>query len=179
MFEQFRNWYERRHEYAKEWKSRTGGKVVGCFCTYEPEEILYAADILPVRVYGSHQPSSVTEPHVFGMYCPWTRDVLAQGLLGKYEYLNGIAISQSCLHFRQCFTSWQKHVPCEFSYYLPMPHGTQSPHGLKYFTEELKKFKQAIEGWVGRRISDDDLREGVAVMNESRRLLTRLWPRHR
>ncbi len=175
MFEQFRTWYEQRHEYAKDWKARTGGKVVGCFCTYEPEEILYAAQILPVRVYGSHQPSSVTESHIFGMYCPWTRDVLAQGLLGRYDYLNGIAISQSCLHFRQCFTSWQKHVPCEFSYYLPMPHGTQTKGGREYFTHELCKFKEALENWIGRKISDDDLRAGIAVMNESRRLLTELY----
>jgi benzoyl-CoA reductase subunit C len=175
MFEQFRQWYEQRHEYAKEWKARTGGKVVGCFCTYEPEEILYAANILPVRAYGSHQPSSVTEPHIFGMYCPWTRDVLAQGLLGKYDYLNGIATSQSCLHFRQCFTSWQKHVPTEFSYYLPMPHGVQTRGGLEYFAEELRKFKQALEHWIGREITEDDLRKGIEIMNESRRLLTELY----
>ena len=175
MFEQFRQWYERRHEYARDWKARTGGKVVGCFCTYEPEEILYAANLLPVRVYGSHQPSSVTEPHIFGMYCPWTRDVLAQGLLGKYDYLSGIATSQSCLHFRQCFTSWQKHIPVGFSYYLPMPHGTQSPHALKYFTEEIRKFKSAIEVWIGREITENDLREGIEIMNESRRLLRELY----
>lgn len=175
MFEQFRQWYEQRHEYAKGWKARTGGKIIGCFCTYEPEEILYAANILPVRAYGSHRPSSVTEPHIFGMYCPWTRDVLAQGLLGKYDYLNGIATSQSCLHFRQCFSSWQKHVPCEFSYYLPMPHGVQTKGGLEYFTEELRKFKQAVEEWVGGKITADDLREGINIMNESRRLLTEFY----
>jgi benzoyl-CoA reductase subunit C len=175
MFEQFRHWYEQRHEYAKSWKQKTGKKIVGSFCTYEPEEILYAADILPVRVYGSHQPNSITESHVFGMYCPWTRDVLAQGLLGRYDYANGIAISQSCLHFRQCFTSWQKHIPHEFSYYLPMPHGTQSPHALAYFTGELKKFKQAVEEWIRRPITDDEIREGIDVMNESRRLLLQLY----
>lgn len=175
MFEQFRHWYEQRHEYAKAWKARASGKIVGCFCTYEPEEILYAANILPVRVYGSHQPSSVTEPHIFGMYCPWTRDVLAQGLLGKYDYLNGIAISQSCLHFRQCFTSWQKHLPSEFSYYLPMPHGVQTKGGREYFIEELRKFKKAVEEWTGREITENDLRAGIEIMNESRRLLTRLY----
>jgi len=175
MFEKFREWYEKRHDYAKAWKERTGGKVVGCFCTYEPEELLYAAGILPVRVYGSHQPSSVAEPHVFGMFCPWTRDVLAQGLQGKYDYLDGIAISQSCLHFRQCFTSWQKHVPSEFSYYLPMPHGVQTKGGLEYFTNELRKFKAALEEWIGREITDDQLRAGIEVMNESRRLLTQLY----
>jgi len=45
-FEQFREWYENRHEYQKDWKKRTGGKMVGFFCTYAPEEIHYAFDIL-------------------------------------------------------------------------------------------------------------------------------------
>jgi benzoyl-CoA reductase/2-hydroxyglutaryl-CoA dehydratase subunit BcrC/BadD/HgdB len=42
---------------------------MGCFCSYVPEEILYAADILPVRMLGSHEPQDVTEPHIFGMFC--------------------------------------------------------------------------------------------------------------
>ena len=52
MFSQFKSWYEDRHDYAKTWKVKTGGKVLGFFCTYVPEEILYAADVLPVRVLG-------------------------------------------------------------------------------------------------------------------------------
>ena len=39
MIEMFQEWYENRHEYAKEWKKKTGGKVMGYFCTYVPEEI--------------------------------------------------------------------------------------------------------------------------------------------
>ena len=56
MIEKFKEWYEERHEYAKEWKKKTGGKVLGYFCTYVPEEILYAAGVLPVRILGSHEP---------------------------------------------------------------------------------------------------------------------------
>ena len=33
----------------EEWKAN-GKKVVGFFCSYVPEELLYAADILPVRM---------------------------------------------------------------------------------------------------------------------------------
>ncbi|MFQ6079490.1 MAG: hypothetical protein ACE5NJ_10205 [Thermodesulfobacteriota bacterium] len=29
MIEMFQEWYDNRHEYAKNWKGRTGGKVVG------------------------------------------------------------------------------------------------------------------------------------------------------
>ena len=98
MFEPFAQIYSERHDYARAWKERTGGKVLGYFCTYVPEEILYAADVLPVRILGSHEPQDVTEPHIFGMYCPFCRDCLAQGLKGRFDYLDGLMIAQSCLH---------------------------------------------------------------------------------
>ena len=33
MKETFKELYDSRHEYAKEWKKKTGGKVMGYFCT--------------------------------------------------------------------------------------------------------------------------------------------------
>lgn len=175
MIEKFKEWYEGRHEYAKEWKKRTGGKVLGYFCTYVPEEILYAADVLPVRILGSHEPQDVTEPHIFGMYCPFCRDCLAQGLKGKYDYLDGLMIAQSCLHIRQAFTSWKMHIPIEFSYYMPMPHHLQSKRSLPYLTGELEKFKQAVEEWTGKKITEEALKEGIDIMNQSRQLSRDLY----
>ncbi|MEW6456239.1 MAG: benzoyl-CoA reductase, bzd-type, subunit N [Acidobacteriota bacterium] len=175
MFEKFKEWQENRHEYAKEWKRKTGGKVIGYFCTYVPEEILYAADILPIRILGSHEPQDLTEPHIFGMFCPFCRDCLAQGLQGRYDYLDGITIAQSCLHIRQAFTSWQMHVPVEYSYYLPMPHHVQSARAYPYLTEELKLFKKSIEEWTGKTLRNEDLDKGIKIMNENRRLLGKLY----
>ncbi|MBW2061340.1 MAG: benzoyl-CoA reductase, bzd-type, subunit N [Deltaproteobacteria bacterium] len=174
----FRKWTENRHEYAKNWKEKTGGKVLGYFCTYVPEEILYAADILPVRILGSHEPQSLTEPHIFAMYCPFCRDCLAQGLKGRFDYLDGIMISQSCLHIRQAFTSWQLHIPVPYGYYLPMPHHIQSPRALPFFTAELVRFKESVEKWTGRSISDDDLQKGIEIVNNNRRLMEQFYLTH-
>ncbi len=175
MLDKFKEWYETRHDYARGWKEKTGGKVLGYFCTYVPEEILYAAGVLPVRILGSHEPLDVTEPHIFGMFCPFCRDCLAQGLKGRYNYLDGIMIAQSCLHIRQAFTSWRQHVPQDFSYYLPMPHHVQSPRAVPYLKAELETFKQAVERWTDRQITDEDLRRGMEIMNESRRLTRDLY----
>lgn len=175
MMEKFKEWYENRHDYAKQWKKETGGKVMGYFCTYVPEEILYAANVLPVRILGSHEPQDVTEPHIFGMYCPFCRDCLAQGLKGKYDYLDGIMIAQSCLHIRQAFTSWRIHVPVDFNYYLPMPNNVQSKRALPYLTGELKVFKDAVEKWTGKSITDSDLNRGIEIMNKSRQLTNELY----
>ena len=175
MVEQFKDWEKNRHTYAKSWKEKTGGKVVGYFCTYVPEEILYAANILPVRILGGHEPQDLTEPHIFGMFCPFCRDCLAQGLMGKYDYLDGIMIAQSCLHIRQAYTSWTKHIPIDFSYYLPMPNNVQSPHAVSYLAGEITAFKSALEKWLGKEITNEDLRNGIKIMNESRSLMHQLY----
>ncbi|MFX0125739.1 MAG: benzoyl-CoA reductase, bzd-type, subunit N [Candidatus Hodarchaeota archaeon] len=175
LFGQFKDWYKNRHDYALEWKERTGGKIMGFFCTYVPEEILYAADILPVRILGSHEPQDVTEPHIFAMFCPFCRDCLAQGLKGRFDYLNGIMIAQSCLHIRQAYTSWDIHIPTDYSYYLPHPMHVQSPHAIPYLREELVKFKASIEEWIGRTITEDDLKRGIEIINTNRRLMNQVY----
>jgi benzoyl-CoA reductase subunit C len=175
MFSQFQNWYENRHQYAKDWKQRTGGKVFGCFCSYVPEELLVAADILPARVLGSHEPQDVTEPHIFGMFCPFCRDVLAQGLKGRYDYLDGITLSQSCIHLRQAYTSWRMHIPAPFEHYLYMPNKVQTPAAKPYLTGELAKYKTALEEFIGREITTDDLDRGIETLNRNRRLMHQIY----
>ena len=175
MIEQFKQLEKNRHDYAKDWKKKNNGKVMGYFCTYVPEEILYAAGVLSVRVLGSHEPQDVTEPHIFGMFCPFCRDCLAQGLKNKYKYLDGLMIAQSCLHIRQAYTSWIKHRPVEFEKFLCMPHKVQSPHSYEFLTEEYKVFKEEVEKWTGKKITDKDLDNAIKVYNENRRLMRKLY----
>ena len=171
MFSKFFEWYDKRHDYARNWLAENGGEVVGCFCSYAPEEIIYAAGHLPLRMLGSHEPQDVTEPHIFGMFCPFCRDVLAQGLKGRYNYMKGIMIAQSCLHLRQSFTSWEKHVPVDYAYYLYMPNKVQTEHSRPYLKGELEKFKKSLEEWTGKTIADEALRESIDLYNENRRLM--------
>jgi len=171
IFQTFRDWIDNRHEYAKAWKERTGSRVVGYFCTYVPEEILYAANILPVRILGSHEPPTVTEPYIFAMYCHFCRDCLAQGLKGKFDYLDGIVEGQACLHLRQAFNAWRLHIPIDYTYYIYVPHGVQIHHAVPYLTQELAKFKHSLEEWTGKTIMDQDLQRGIQTLNRNRELM--------
>lgn len=175
MFDQFKEWYDKRHDYARNWKERTGGKVMGCFCSYVPEEMLVAGNILPVRILGSHEPQNVTEPYIFGMYCPFCRDLLAQGLKGRYDYLDGITLSQSCIHLRQSYVSWREHVGVPFDHYIYMPNKVQTKAATPYMKSELVKYKTAIEGMIGRKISDADLDRGIEVVNRNRDLMHKVY----
>ncbi|MEE9202402.1 MAG: 2-hydroxyacyl-CoA dehydratase [Dehalococcoidia bacterium] len=179
MIEPFVQAVNGRHDYARQWKARTGGRVVGYLCTYVPEELLYAAGMLPVRVLGSHQPQDVTEPHIFSIFCPFCRDVLAQGLQGRYSYLDGLVKARSCMHIRNTFTSWQKHIPLPFSYYIGMPAIPQLGAARDFLVGELGAFKEALEGWTGQPITEAALSEAVEVYNANRCLMRQLYQTRR
>src|SRR6266704_849103 len=146
LFDQFKTWYEKRHDYARDWKQRTGGQVVATMCTYSPEELLIAADMLPVRVLGAHEPQNVSEPHIFGMFCPFCRDSLAQSLLGRLDYAEGVTLTQSCIQYRQTFGSWRMHVPTvQWDYFSPMPNEVQSPHAKAAHRAEIARFREYLK----------------------------------
>jgi benzoyl-CoA reductase subunit C len=173
--EAFRNIINNHHQYAEDWKARTGGKVLGYFCTYVPEEIIYAAGILPIRIIGSHDSRTRTERHIANMYCAFCRDCLSQGLQGKYAYLNGIVKARSCQHIRQAFASWQRHITIEYSYYISMPALVQSPSAKPFLVQELLNFKASLEEWTGNRISNEALKQAIEVYNLNRRLLRQVY----
>ncbi len=175
VFSEFRERIDKRHEYAEAWKERTGNKIIGYFCTYVPEEILYAANVLPVRVLGSHEPPTVTEPYIFAMFCHLCRDCLAQGLKGRFNYIDGIVEGQSCLHLRQTFNAWRLHIPTDFAHYIHIPHRVQNPHATSYLTHELATFKTALEHWTGNKITNEDLDRGIGIMNRNRQLMREVY----
>jgi benzoyl-CoA reductase subunit C len=176
ILKQFNDVWELRHEYATDWKKRTGGKVLGYFCTYAPEEVLYAAGVLPVRILGGHETPSLVTPHIFDMWCPFCRDCLNQGLQGKYNgYLDGIMETNACLHARQAFGAWVLHVPTPWNYWFVMPNAVRSHRAKKFLRGELEDFKKAVEKWTGKTITDKDLDEGIEIMNTNRRLMKKVY----
>ena len=173
--EDFRELIENHHNYAEDWKAKTGGKVLGYLCTYVPEEIIYAAGMLPVRILGSHESNVGTERHISNQYCALCRDCLAQGLKGRYPYLDGIVKARCCQEMRQAFASWRLHIPIEYSYYISMPALIQSPYATPFLVEELSCFKKSLEAWTGNHISDEALKQAIETYNLNRRLLRQVY----
>ncbi|MFC2017739.1 2-hydroxyacyl-CoA dehydratase [Chloroflexota bacterium] len=175
VIDKFREVVENRHKYAKDWKRKNKKKVLGYFCTYVPEEIVYAADVLPVRILGGHESATLADEHISWVYCSFCHDALAQGLKGKYNYLDGIANSYGCNHIRQTYWSWREHLPVSFSHHLYIPYYIRHRTARAVMYEELKKFKQLIEEWLGKTVTMEDLDEAIRVYNTNRWLLTQLY----
>lgn len=175
MFEKFRDVIENRHQYARDWKARTSGKVMGYLCTYVPEEVAYAAAILPVRILGGHEPVSLSAAYISDQFCVLCRDCLTQGLKGRYDYLDGVAHAHSCLHIRQTFNSWEMHLPISYSHFISMPKEVRRPYAKGLLLDELRLFKHSLEEWIGKEISQDDLDRAIELYNTNRSLMRQIY----
>ncbi len=163
-----------RHEYAKAWKKRTGGKVIGYYEPYMPEELAYAAGILPVRILAEHEPDDLSEKWMYGACYP-VRDILNMFLKGRYDYIDGLVTVEGCQWMYHSFEATMRNKPELFSHYFFMPDYTDAPTSRDVVRSELEVFKKRLEDWTGRQISVEALDNAIEVYNENRRLLRRIF----
>jgi benzoyl-CoA reductase subunit C len=168
----FKQIFDNRHQYAQDWKSSNGRQVMGFFCTYAPEEIIYAAGLLPVRIFGSHQVQDITDKHIFPLWCPYCRDCLYEGLSGHYDYLDGILNTWCCQHIRSTYISWWRNIK-SLSYhheiYWPVPLHTEPSRVVA--TKSFERFQGTLEELTGAPITRKALQDATEIFNRSRRLM--------
>jgi benzoyl-CoA reductase subunit C len=171
----FRHITENTHEYAKSLQ-RKGMPLAGYMCTHVPEEILYAAGIIPVRILSSHESQAMTRSYIHETYCSFSHDCAYQGLQHNYDYLDLIAHSSSCIHMAEAFNVWVRFAGFqEKSFLITFPHIIHTKHAGGLMKESFGEFIQFIENFTKKSITDDDIERAIKVYNHTRRLLKRLW----
>jgi benzoyl-CoA reductase subunit C len=157
---------------VRRWRE-DGGKVVGHFQVYFPEEIAHAAGLLPVKIHGA-----LVEPrHAdsrFGSYlCSILKTSLEVALAGQIE-LDMFVSHPICDAARNLAGVWGRNFsyPCQILY---LPQNANSRHSAAYLRHEYDRLRREIEQVAGRPVSDEDLRRSIAVFNANRRLLRRLY----
>ena len=165
---------ENRAERLREYKERTGKKVFGYFCTYTPEELLHAAGILPVRLFGGTDDITQADTLMQSFVCPFVRGVLDTALKGGFDYLDGIVHAYTCDATCGLFGIWQRNVEVDFTYMYAPPY-FMSEGSLKYHVRELEKLKKALEEYTGAEISNESIAESIELYNRKRSALKRLY----
>ncbi|UCH31635.1 MAG: 2-hydroxyacyl-CoA dehydratase [Candidatus Bathyarchaeota archaeon] len=162
-----------RHNMAEKWSS--GGKpVVGWSCTYTPEEIIYAADALPVMVFGNPESAKLADAYIPTNTCSFLRSNFNSALKGNYNYLDGFVASSSCDNRDKIFDMWRYYLKLPYFHFINTPHSkTRKAH--KFFYEEILRFKTSLEETLGKRISASALKNAIQVYNENRSLLKRVY----
>jgi len=157
---------------VKRWRA-AGGKVVGHFQVYFPEEIVHAAGLLPFRVRGAPIEPLQADSH-FGSYlCSILKTSLELGLSGRVQ-LEMFVTHPICDAARNLAGVWGRNFPyrCQILY---LPQNATSRHAPAYLRGEYERLLHEVEAIAGREITDADLRASIAVFNENRALLRELY----
>ena len=150
-----------------------GGKVVGHFQVYFPEEIVHAAGLLPFKVRGAPVEPTKADSH-FGSYlCSIVKTSLELVLSGRVE-LDLFVTHPICDAARNLAAVWGRNFPypCQILY---LPQNATSAHAAEYLRGEYDRLRRTVEEIAGRRVTDDSLRASLAVFNENRALLRDLY----
>ncbi|MBI1801999.1 MAG: 2-hydroxyacyl-CoA dehydratase [Chloroflexi bacterium] len=157
---------------VKKWRA-AGGKVLGHFQVYFPEEIAFAAGLLPVKVRGAPVEARRGDSH-FGSYlCSIMRSSLELALTHKLD-LDMFITHPICDAARNLAGVWGRNFayPAQILY---LPQNANSAYAAQYLRGEYERLKREIEKIAGRLVSDSDLREAIGVFNENRRLLREVY----
>ncbi|MFH1538645.1 MAG: 2-hydroxyacyl-CoA dehydratase family protein [bacterium] len=146
---------------------------VGWLCSYSPLEILHAAGLLPVRVFGHGSAVRKADSHMHPNLCPYVRSVLDVALEGGCGHLRGMLFVNSCDAMRRLRDVFLSYVDLEFNHLIDLPRG-RSDADAAHFKRELKNLKSAIEKHFGVEITEEALRNSIEKYKISRELYAEL-----
>lgn len=154
---------------------KKGGKVLGTFCVFVPDEVIIAANAIGVGLCGGSQ--------------FWIEDgekVMPRNLCPLIKAFVGAKIGGTCPYFQSCDMlvgettcdgkkkAWEilnEYVPVHVMD-LPQMKRTKD-YGM--WMEEIKLFIEKIEELTGNKVTVEGLKRGIEICNRKRRALKRLY----
>jgi len=157
---------------VKRWRG-AGGKVIGHFQVYFPEEIAHAAGALPLKLRGAPVEPRHADSR-FGSYLCSIIKTSLELVLSKNIELDMFVTHPICDAARNLGAIWGRNFsyPCQILY---LPQNANSSYAVKYLSEEYARLLADIEVVVGRKVSPDALRSSISVFNQNRSLIQELY----
>ncbi len=170
-------------------RERTDGrKIIGTFCLYVPDEIIFAAGADRVVLCGGKSDTiPLAEEYLPRSVCPLIKSSFGAVVSGASRAGGTCGTGEACPHFglvdaivaeatcdgkKKMYELLGQRMP---TYVIDLPQMPDSPGALRYFTGELERFRDYLEGLTGIRTTDDRLAAEIRSANETRLLLKRLF----
>jgi len=157
---------------VRRWRE-AGGKVLGHFQVYFPEEIAHAAGMLPLKMRGAPIECMHSDSH-FGSYlCSIIKTSLELALSKRVE-LDLFVTHPICDAARNLAAVWGRNFdyPCQILY---LPQNANSAASVTYLRDEYARLQADIEAITGQKVTEEALKNSLSVFNENRNLLRQLY----
>ena len=157
---------------VQRWRE-SGGKVLGHFQVYFPQEIAHAAGMLPVKLRGAPV-ELIHADSRFGSYlCSILKSSLDLALSGEVQ-LDMFVSHPICDAARNLAAIWSRNFdyPCQILY---LPQNANSEGTIPYLREEYGRLLSTVEEVSGKKVTEEDLRHSIGLFDRSRALVRELY----
>jgi benzoyl-CoA reductase/2-hydroxyglutaryl-CoA dehydratase subunit BcrC/BadD/HgdB len=161
---------------------KAGKKVVGTFCLFVPDEIIFAAGADRIILCGGkYDTISVAEEYLPRNLCPLVKSsfgsIINNGCSGvrscpHFGLVDLVVAENTCDSKKKMYELLGDYVP---TYVIDLPQRPDSPEALNYFLAELYKFKSAMERLTGSKVTVEQLKKEIKSSNETRKIFHKLY----
>lgn len=143
-----------------------GKKVVGCFAPYTPEELVHAAGLIPMGMWGGRTELKLAKSYLPAFACPIMQANMEFGLNGTYDGLSAVIIPTMCDTLRCMTQNWRfgvKEIPM-----IPIvyPQNRTSPASVDYLISEFETVLTMLYTITGNMVSEKAMCASIQTYNE-------------
>lgn len=148
---------------------RTGKKAVGCMLEFCPEELIYAAGMLPVGLWGGDVELYHAKRYFPAFFCAPVQQSLELALRGAYDgVLSAVVVPILCDTLKSAGQNWRIAVP-----HIPMipivyPQNRSIDAGRAFLRGELADVQKKLEQVCGHAIGREALEQAIELYNDYR-----------
>ena len=163
-----------QNRWMKEW-IKQGNKIMGYICSYIPEEVMDALNIMPIRLRPvGVRDTGLADAFMSRLNCAYVRCMLNIALEDKMNFLEGIIGYNSCDHARRLYDNLNWKIKLPFYHFLSIPHHGDE-EAVKWFIKEILNFKSHLEDHFNQKIVDSELTRAIKDYNKFRTLTKQLY----
>ena len=149
-----------------------GKKCVGVLPYFCPEELVYAAGMLPFGLWGAEMQTNASKRYYPAFICSLLHTVLELGLKGALNDLSAIMVPICCDSLKGFGANWKYGVGTSVPVIdVAWAENRKIPAGIEFTRSQFRKVLGRLEEIAGRAVSDADAAAAVSVYNENRTAL--------
>lgn len=154
---------------------KQGGKVLGTFCVFVPDEVILASNAISVGLCaGSQFWVEDGEKHLPRNLCPLIKAFVGAKVSGTCPYFQSCDMvigETTCDGKKKAWEILSDYVPVHV---MDLPQMKRNKD-YSMWMEEIKLFIDEVEKLTGNKVTVEGLKEGIDVCNKKRRALKRLY----
>ena len=147
-----------------------GKKVIGVLPYYAPEELVYAAGMVPMGMWGSNNKTIVrAKEYCATFYCTIAQLALEMLLDGTMDELDGLITPTICDTLRPMSQNFRVSIGDKIpTIFLAHPQNRFAPWGLQFCIDQYTNVRKMLDQISGREMTDEDIANAIKVYNASR-----------